>query len=458
MTAWSAVVLAAGLGTRMRSQLAKVLHPLGGRPMILHVLRSVAEVGIPDPVVVVGHQAERVMAAAGPARYVRQENPAGGTGQAVLLALEQLPAAGHTLVLYGDVPLVRPATLQALMSAHVQEGAAATLLTTRVEDPTGYGRVVRDGQGRFVRVVEEKDASPEEREIREINTGIYAFALEALRRHLASLTPDNRQGQYYLPDVLARLVAEGSPVATVAAEDPAEVLGVNDRLQLAEAEAVLRRRILLRWLQAGVTVVDPASTFIEDTVTLEEDVVILPFTFLVGNTHVARGARIGPMSRVISSRVGPGAVIEQSTVEESELLAGVRVGPFAHIRPGCRLAEGVRVGNFAELKAAQVGENTRVSHHSYLGDVTVGREVNIGAGTVVVNYDSRQKWHSRIEDGAFVGCNSNLVSPVVVGPRAYVAAGSTITDDVPGEALGVARAKQRNVEGWVRRKFGSREE
>ena len=446
-----AVILAAGLGKRMRSNRAKVLHPVAGRPMVEHVVRAAEAAGVDRVVVVVGHQGEQVQALLGErVVYARQEEPL-GTGHAVLQAEAAVTGAQDVLVLYGDTPLLDGALLRQLVEAHRQSGAAATLLTVELDDPTGYGRIVRDAGGRVVRIVEEADATAAERAIREVNTGIACYRREPLFAALRRLTPANAQGEYYLVDVVEHLGREGYPVATVTAPDPQQVEGVNDREALARAEAILRQRIRRRWMAAGVTFIDPASAWVDDDVEIGRDTVIYPQTVIAAGSRIGEGCRIGPGAHITGSVLGNGVQVWYSVVEDSQLGDGCRVGPFSHLRPGCRIAPGVHIGNFAELKNAEVGEGTKVNHHSYLGDARVGAGVNIGAGTVTVNYDGARKHPTVIEDGAFIGCNANLVAPVRVGRGAYVAAGSTINQDVPADALAIARERQVNKEGWAAR-------
>ncbi|MDI3281347.1 MAG: bifunctional UDP-N-acetylglucosamine diphosphorylase/glucosamine-1-phosphate N-acetyltransferase GlmU [Bacillota bacterium] len=453
---FSCVILAAGQGTRMKSDRPKVLHPVGGRPMLLHVLRAVWEAGCHDPVVVVGHGGEMVrslvaQSSFSAARFAVQERQL-GTGHAVLQAKGVLPEAGTVLVVCGDTPLLRPATLRALVEEHRRGGFAATVLTAHLNDPTGYGRVVRGPDSCLERIVEEKDATPEERAIKEINAGIYAFELAYLWPALERITPNNAQGEYYLTDVIGLLRAAGKAVGTLFCPDPQEILGVNSRRQLAGVEAVLRRRKAEDLMETGVTIVDPNATYIDVDVTVGRDTVIFPFTFLEGETVVGERCIIGPQCRIVDSRLGDEVQIQYSLVYESTLGRGVRVGPFAYLRPQTEVAEGAKIGDFVELKKARIGPGSKVPHHSYVGDAVVGAGVNIGAGTITCNYDGREKHQTVIEDEVFVGSNTNLVAPVRVGRGAYIAAGSTITRDVPPYSLGIGRARQSILEGWVKKR------
>lgn len=428
--------------------------------MLLRVLEAVRDAGLRRAVVVTGYQAAAVRAAVEGAREVLQPLDVGfahqpeqrGTGDAAARALEGQAEAGTVLVLYADTPLVQSAEVAGLVRAHAGSGAAATLLTARVPDPRGYGRIVRDRAGRVRAVVEERDATPAERGIDEINTGIGCFEAAALRSALARCRPANAQGEVYLTDAVAMLAAEGLAVQTVSAADAESVLGVNDRRGLAHAEARLRTRTLERWMDQGVTVVDPRTTYVEDDCVLAPDTVLWPMTVIRAGSRVGRGCQLGPGAHVEASELGDGVRVWYSVVEGSRVGAGCRIGPFSHLRPGTELDERVEVGNFAELKNARVGAGTRQHHHSYVGDADLGRQVNVGAGVITVNYDGARKHRTRVGDGAFLGCNANLVAPVEVGAGGYVAAGSTVTEAVPADALAIARARQVVKPGWAARR------
>ncbi|WP_406677462.1 bifunctional UDP-N-acetylglucosamine diphosphorylase/glucosamine-1-phosphate N-acetyltransferase GlmU [Moorella sp. ACPs] len=440
-----AVILAAGQGKRMHSRLPKVLHRIAGRSLLEHVLAATREAGIEDNIIVIGHGAGEVKAVLGTEqKYAFQEQQL-GTGHALAQAREAAGEANTVLVLCGDTPLIRPATLTGLLQHHRDTGAAVTILSARIADPTGYGRIIRDGQGRVKGIVEERDATPSEKAINEINTGIYCFAAAFLWPTLAQLKPDNDQGEYYLTDVVALAVDQGLRVETLVAGDAGEVLGVNDRAQLAAAGAVWRRRINAAHMQSGVTIIDPETTYIDVTVTIGRDTIIYPGTFLEGNTIIGAGCCLGPGTTIRDSQVGDGSTITYAVVLESTIGPGCQIGPFAYLRPGTILEAGVKVGDFVEIKASRVGRGSKVPHLTYLGDATVGREVNIGAGTITCNYDGRQKWPTIIEDGAFIGSNTNLVAPVRVGAGALIGAGSTITEDVPAGSLALARERQVNL-------------
>jgi bifunctional UDP-N-acetylglucosamine pyrophosphorylase/glucosamine-1-phosphate N-acetyltransferase len=450
-----AVVLAAGEGKRMRSARPKVLHPLAGRPLLLHALAVARSAGVAGTVVVVGRGGDAVRAAlAGEAgvRFAEQPEPR-GTGDALLAARPALPpAAGVLLVLSGDVPLVGPATVARLLARHRQARAAATVLTARLPDPAGYGRVVRL-RGRLRAIVEERDATPAQRRVREVNAGTYAFAPAALWPALARLAPDNAQGERYLTDAVRSLARAGRRVETVAAADPLEVAGVNDRVQLAALERVVRQRTLERLMREGVTVLDPATTWVDADVRVGRDTVLYPGVRLEGRTAVGENCVVGPGSLLADATLGDGVTVRAyCVVAEAEVGAGASVGPFAHLRPGTVLEAGARVGTFVELKQASLGRDARVPHLAYVGDASVGEGANLGAGTITCNYDGVRKHRTDIGAGAFVGTNASLVAPVRIGAGAYVGAGSVITKDVPPGALAVERSHQVVKEGWAARR------
>ena len=457
------VVLAAGEGTRMRSATPKVLHSVGGRTLVGHVLSAVAGLEPDHLVVVVGHGREQVsahVAAVAPDSIAVVQEQQNGTGHAVRVALEGLDAwgapelgPGPVLVLAGDTPLLTTATLQSLVDAHVAAGAASTVLTAVVDDPTGYGRVLRDpATGHVTGIVEHKDADDAQREVREINSGVYAFDAAALRDALGRLTTDNAQGEEYLTDVLGLHVAGGLVVAAAVADDVVETLGVNDRVQLAEAGAILRDRATTRWMREGVTIVDPATTWIDADVVLDRDVVIERNTGLHGTTSVGSGSVVGPDTTLVDVVVGEGASVVRSQATSARIGDGATVGPFTFVRPGTVLGPKAKLGAYVETKNAVVGAGSKVPHLSYVGDAEIGEGSNIGAATIFVNYDGVEKHRSTVGDHVRIGSDSMIVAPVTIGDGAYTAAGSVIIDDVPPGSMAVARARQRNVEGWVERK------
>jgi bifunctional UDP-N-acetylglucosamine pyrophosphorylase/glucosamine-1-phosphate N-acetyltransferase len=454
MSAPTTVILAAGEGTRMRSRLPKALHPLCGRPLVAYPVHLARRLG-GRLVVVVGRGGEEIRQALGDVadiHFVEQKERL-GTGHALAQARSACGnGAGALLVLPADTPLLSEATLRRLLERHRAGGAAVTLLTAVPADPGGYGRVVRDGT-RVAAIVEERDASPAQREIREVATSVYCFDPARLWPALAEVRPENDQGEYYLTDVVAILRRRGEPVEAVTAEDPAECLGVNDRRQMAHVAAVLRRRILDRLMAEGVTVVDPATTYVDDTVTVGPDTTLAPGVVLEGRTAIGAGSTVGLGCHVASSRLGervtlrPYCVLTEATVEDDATL-----GPFCHLRPLCHVGARAKVGNFVELKKSRIGRGAKVPHLSYVGDAEVGEDVNIGAGTITCNYDGVSKHETRIGRGAFVGTNTSLVAPVTIGEGAYIGAGSTITKDVPPGALAVGRGRQVVKEGWAARR------
>ena len=447
-----AIILAAGLGTRMKSDTAKVLHEVAGEPLVGHVLRAVRDAGIEDVVVVVGHQREAVRAYlqnrhAG-ARTAVQETMR-GTGDAVRQALPEIPDDADTvMVLAGDTPLLTGETLRTLAAHHTETGAAATILTARLQDPSGYGRIVRDGHA-VQRIVEHKDASDNERAIDEINSGLYLFEAAALREGLQHLTSHNAQGEEYLTDVVEWLVDNGRTVSAYIAEDPEEIHGINDRVQLAAAGAVLRERVAQRWMREGVTIEDPATTWIEADVQLQPDVVLRRNSHIAGSTTVESGAVIGPDTTLVDCAVGAGATVLRSHCLSATIGPAATVGPFTYLRPGTDLGPASKAGAFVEVKNATVGQGAKVPHLSYVGDAAIGEGSNIGAATVFVNYDGVAKHRTVVGKHVRIGSDTMLVAPVTIGDGAYTAAGSVITEDVPPGDLALGRARQRNIDGWV---------
>lgn len=449
----AAVILAAGQGTRMRSHRMKVLHEVGGLPLLEHVLQTVELLSLQSVVVVVGVQAEDVANLVGSRAEIVLQSAMKGTGDAVRRALDVLPEdVDRVLVLYGDCPLVPEALLTALVE-QAEAGEAAVLITADMPDPSGYGRIVRGDNGLVAKIVEDKEASDAIRQIHEINSGIGVWPRHALAAVLGSLPAHDQE--IYLTDAVAELIHRGIRVEALPAPDPLRVMGINTRQDLASAEATLRQDTLSRLMEAGVTILDPTTTFIDAGVVVGMDTVIYPLTSIKGRTVVGEHVRIGPMATVLDSQVGDYAIIGQAVVEHSYVGPHCDVGPFSHLRAHSYLERDVHVGNFAELKNARAGIGSKMGHHCYLGDVTMGAHVNIGAGTVIVNYDGEQKHPTFIGDDAFIGCNANLVAPVEIGVGAYVAAGSTITHKVPGDALAIARARQENKADWtIRRRQG----
>lgn len=446
----AALVLAAGKGTRMKSRLPKVLHKVGGKAMVERVLDTVNAVGVDRSVVIVGFGGEEVRAYLGDrCEYVTQAEQK-GTGHAVREGKPVLGDFDGTIVLMcGDTPLVTEDTIKALLKEHAATGAAATVLTAHMENPTGYGRIIRNEEGKVLRIVEQKDGTPDELAVQEINTGMYAFDSQKLWPCLAQLSDDNAQGELYITDVVGILVNAGERVSAYMTMDEDESLGVNSRVQLAEAERILRNRKLRELMDAGVTIIDPATTYVAPEVVVGSDTILHPGTILEGNTVIGKECEIGPHTRFTNVTVGDNNVIHFTYAHDCEIKNGTDIGPYVHLRPNTVIGDKVHIGNFVEVKNSIVGEGTKFPHLSYIGDSDVGGGVNIGCGTITVNYDGKIKHRTRIDDGAFVGCNTNLVAPVHVGAYSYIGAGSTITKDVPDKALAVGRARQMIKENWV---------
>jgi len=455
MSLETVVILAAGEGTRMKSSTPKVLHPISGRSLVGHVIHAVSALSPKQVRVVVGAGREEVEAhlseIAPHVTTVFQEKR-GGTGHATQLALDGLQATGTILVLAGDTPMLTGASLAQLLEEHHAGGFTASVLTAEHPDPTGYGRIIRGDDDSLLRIVEERDADEIQRDILEVNSGVYAFDAVKLAGAIGKLKNNNSQGELYLTDVIEILRNEGGKIAAVLIEDFIEILGVNDRVQLAESAALLRDRINEDLMRAGVTIVDPLSTWVDSTATVANDVVLMPGTAISGKTTVATGAVIGPRTTLVDCTVGVGARVIESRATESIIGEGANVGPFTYLRPGTKLLPHSKVGAYVEMKNATLGEGSKVPHLSYVGDAVIGEGSNIGAATIFVNYDGVEKHYTVVGDHVRIGSDSMLVAPVTIGDGAYTAAGSVITEDVPPGAIGVGRAKQRNVIGWVLRK------
>jgi bifunctional UDP-N-acetylglucosamine pyrophosphorylase/glucosamine-1-phosphate N-acetyltransferase len=453
-----AIVLAAGEGTRMKSQLPKVLHSIAGRTLLGHVLNAIDAVNPKELRIVVGSGRELVESHLGeiaPDAIAVFQAERNGTGHAVQIALEGVKKAkssGQVLILAGDTPMLKGETLKEFVTAHNAGGYTASVMTAEHPDPTGYGRIIRDDQELLLKIVEEKDASEDQKLIFEINSGVYLFDLESLTSSIAKLKSNNAQGELYLTDAIELIRQEGGKVAPIICEDFTETLGVNDRIQLAEAAALLRDRINERHMRNGVSILDPATTWIDDTATIASDVTVLPGSSILGATAIASGAIIGPRTVLQDCAVNSGAIVKESNCTAAEIGANATVGPYTYLRAGTVLANESKAGAFVEIKNSQIGEGSKVPHLSYIGDATVGEGTNIGAATIVVNYDGVEKHRTEIGDYVRIGSDTMLVAPVSVGDGAYTAAGSVITEDVPAGAIGVARSKQRNVLGWVLRK------
>ncbi|OJY42068.1 bifunctional UDP-N-acetylglucosamine diphosphorylase/glucosamine-1-phosphate N-acetyltransferase GlmU [Pseudonocardia sp. 73-21] len=454
----AAVVLAAGQGTRMRSSVPKVLHPIAGRSLLGHAVHAVAALEPEHLVVVIGHGGDQVREAVtafatelGRPVLVAVQEMQLGTGHAVRCGMDALPAGitGSVLVTYGDVPLLRPDTLGELLAEQVTSGAALAVLTSEVDDPTGYGRVLRESDGTVTRIVEQADASPEQRAVREVNSGVYAFDGAFLDAGLNRLGTSNKQNELYLTDLVEIARGDGAGVRGVRCADSWEVAGVNDRVQLAAIRAELNRRLLEQWMRDGVTVVDPASTWVDVRVRLDVDVTLHPGTQLHGSTTVASGAEVGPDTTLTDCGVGAGATVVRTHGSGAVIGAGASVGPFAYLRPGARLGERGKIGTFVEVKNAEIGAGSKVPHLTYVGDATIGEQSNIGASSVFVNYDGVRKHHTVIGSHVRTGSDTMFIAPVQVGDGAYTGAGTVLKRDVPPGALAVSGGSQRIIEGWV---------
>jgi len=449
----AALIMAAGKSTRMKSLLPKAAHPLCGRPIARHVVDTCREAGIQRVIVVVGHEAEAVEAAIGrDVEYVTQEQQL-GTGHAVRCTEDLLAGFDGVLaVLPGDAPLVRPDSLACMLQECEQSACAASLLTARLDEPGMYGRILRDQNGRVAGIVEAKDASAEVIAIREICTSIYAFKAAHLFPALRELSPENRQNEYYLTDVIAILADKGMAIAATVTEDPQEVLGINTRIELAEAAAIMRHRILESHMLNGVTVIDPSATYVDVGVRIGQDTVLYPGTIVEGQSRVGSGCVVGPNARIVDCTIGDSVTIDNSVAVGSTVGDGTRVGPFSRLRPGSIIGERVIIGDFVEIKNSTVGAGVSLAHMTYIGDSEIGDGTNIGAGTITCNFDGRRKHRTVIGKGAFVGSHTTLNAPVTVGDGAFIGSGSVITKDVPADALAVGRAQQIIKEEWARRR------
>jgi len=441
------IILAAGKGVRMKSKLPKVLHPVCGKPMLLWVIDTVQDLS-EHVCVVLGHSAEQIRQVLPPHVEVRIQKEQLGTAHAVMSAQDFIDPNDDVMVLYGDMPLVKKETLMKVVDQHKNDENYVTIISTTMADPTGYGRIVRDPVGRFLKIVEETEASDQEKMIKEINTGIYVFKGRALLETLPKIKPDNAKGEYYLTDTVCLL----EKVGIHRVDDSNQFLGVNDRVQLALAQKLKQREILERLMLGGVTVVDPGSTYVEADVGVGCDTVLYPMTFLLGKTKIGEQCVIGPMARIENCTVGNRVRIISSDCVGATIEDDVSVGPFARLREGTVLKSNVKIGNFVEVKNSKIGSRSKAQHLTYLGDATVGEDVNIGAGTITCNFDGKRKNPTFIEDEAFIGSNSCLIAPVRIGRGAFVAAGSVITEDVPEWSLAIARSRQTVKPGWVIKK------
>ena len=447
-----AVILAAGKGTRMQSKLYKVLHKVCDRTMVELVLDSLSDLEMQEVITVVGHGAERVKEVLGDrTKFVLQAEQL-GTAHAVKVAKDELKdKEGTTIVMYGDTPLIRPETINSMLDHHENTNAKATVLTAIADNPFAYGRIIRDVNGKLVKIVEEKDATEQEKKIKEINSGIYCFDNKLLFEMLEKVKNDNNQGEYYLPDILALIREQKEIIETYLCDDFDETFGVNDRVALAYAENVMRNRINTKHMLAGVTLVDPTNTYIAPNAIIGRDTTIYPNVTIKSNTVIGEDCQIKPNSYLENAKIGNGVKVLSSTISDSKIGDFTSVGPYAHIRNNCDLGEHVRVGNFVELKNTTYGDGSKTAHLSYLGDAEVGKNTNIGCGTITVNYDGKNKYKPKSGSDAFIGCNSNLIAPLEIGDGAVVAAGTTVTENAPDDTLVIARVKQENKMGYAKK-------
>ena len=447
-----AVILAAGKGTRMQSKLYKVLHKVCDRTMVELVLDSLNDLEMQEVITVVGHGAERVKEVLGDrTKFVLQAEQL-GTAHAVKVAKDELrDKEGTTIVMYGDTPLIRSETINSMLDHHENTNAKATVLTAIAGDPFAYGRIIRDVNGKLVKIVEEKDATEQEKKIKEINSGIYCFDNKLLFEMLEKVKNDNKQGEYYLPDVLGLIREQKEIIETYLCEDFDETFGVNDRVALAYAENVMRNRINTKHMLAGVTLVDPTNTYIAPNAVIGRDTTIYPNVTIKSNTIIGEDCQIKPNSYLENAKIGNGVKVLSSTISDSKIGDFTSVGPYAHIRNNCDLGEYVRIGNFVELKNTTYGDGSKTAHLSYLGDAEIGNNTNIGCGTITVNYDGKNKYKTKIGNDAFIGCNSNLIAPLEIGDGAVVAAGTTVTENAPDDTLVIARVKQENKMGYAKK-------
>lgn len=451
---FTTVILAAGMGTRMKSKLPKVIHKVCGRELVRWVIGESKKAGAQKVVAVIGHKAELVRPLIENEAEIAVQSEQKGTGHAVMQAEEFIKAAeGYVVILSGDTPLVRADTIRAAVEYHAAQGNSATVMTAELPDATGYGRIVRGADGAVLRIVEQKDATEEEKAIKEVNSGMYVFDSKALVDALAKITPNNAQGEYYLTDTLEIIRNEGKRIGGFTIADNNEIRGINNRIQLSEAEAVMQDRIVKRHMTEGVTIINPSSVMIGADVQIGQDTIIASNVTISGSTKIGENCVIEMGCKIENAVIADNVTVTSSVILDSEIGEGTNVGPFAYVRPGCRVGRDVKVGDFVEIKNVTIDDGTKISHLTYLGDTDIGRNVNFGCGTVTCNYDGKDKFRSKIGNDVFVGCNTNLVSPVKVGDGSYIAAGSTITDDIPDKNLAIARARQVNKDNWQGNKY-----
>lgn len=446
------IILAAGQGTRMKSEKPKVLHKIAGVPLVEHVIRLSSVIDKQKPVVVIGHQADLVESELSHLDIdFAVQNEQLGTGHAVKICLDQIEENQIVLILYGDTPLIKTETIENFIEFYDENVLDLSVMTMKVPNPKGYGRIIREND-KFTKIVEEKDATDLERKVSEVNSGIYLINSSLLIKHISDISNDNQQNEFYLTDLVEIFNQEGYNVDAYCIEDYSELLGINNRVQLAEAEKIIRHRINEKLMLDGVTIIDPDNTYIESDVIIGNDTIIYPGTILKGKTVIGTNCEIGPRTVIENSIIEQGVVVKESQVLDSKVGNFTKVGPYAYIRPGSNIGNEVKIGDFVEIKNSNIGDNTKISHLTYVGDGDVGKNVNLGCGVVFVNYDGVNKNRTAVDDNSFIGCNVNLIAPVSVKENAYVAAGTTVTKEVPEGSLAIGREKQRNIEGWVTRK------
>jgi len=447
------ILMAAGKGKRMKSNLPKVLHNLAGKPILNYVFDTVDQLEVKRKILIVGYKSNKIRELIGDKiEYVEQKEQL-GTAHAVLQTKKLLSDfKGDVLILSGDVPFLTVKTLKKLLKYHQNNNFCCTLISTILKSPEGYGRIIRDKKGEIKGIIEEVDLSADRKKITEVNGGIYCFNKDKLFRALEEVTPDNKQGEYYLTDTVEILLKEGLTVGNIIVKDYSEILGINSRLDLTDASRKVYQKTLQDLMLQGVTIVDPNSTFIERRVKIGQDTIIYPFTIIEKDTKIESSCLIGPYSHLIDANIGKGVRVWSSIIESSTVKEGANIGPYAHLRPETVVEKGAKIGNFVELKKTVMGEGSKASHLTYLGDATIGKKVNIGAGTITCNYDGEKKHKTVIEDGVFIGSNNSLVAPVKLGKDSYTGAGSTITEDVPAGNLAIARSRQKNISGWRKKK------
>lgn len=447
------IIMAAGKGKRMKSNLPKVLHNLAGKPILNYVLETVNQLEVKRKILIVGYKSNKIRELIGDKIESVEQKEQLGTAHAVLITKKLLSGfKGDVLILSGDVPFLTIKTLKKLLKYHQDNNFCCTLLSAVLKKPKGYGRIIRDKKGEIKGIIEEADLSADRKKINEINSGIYCFNKEKLFQVLEKITTDNKQGEYYLTDTVKILLNEGLTIGNIIIKDYSEILGINNRSDLADASKKVNQKTLQDLMVQGVTIVDTNSTFIEQGVKIGQDSIIYPFTIIEKNTKIGKNCIIGPNSHLIDSRIEKGVKVWASTIEDSNIEEEAKIGPYAHLRPGTVVKKGAKIGNFVEVKKSTIGEGSKASHLTYLGDTIIGKRVNIGAGTITCNYDGEKKNKTIIEDGVFIGSNNTLVAPVKLGKDSYTGAGSTITEDVPAGNLAIARSRQKNISGWRKKK------